>query len=307
MTSRTSQRRSRTGKGASGKTPAARGKAAPSRRGKSSSRRNATVAIGIVFLVAAVIIGVGVLRKPAAAPVTSGGDAAEAIGLVTSVPTSALDGASVVSGITPPAKLASGVPALTQDGKPQVLYVGAEYCPYCAAQRWPLIVALSRFGTFSGLGVTTSSATDAFPNTPSFTFHGSSYTSPYLVFTPVEQATNTGVSLDTLTPEQQALLQKYDAPPYTSSAGAIPFLMIGNRYIQIGASYLPDALAGKTQAEIARELADPSANPAAQKILGSANVLTAAICQLTGGTPSSVCQSPGVTRAAQALPTQPPN
>ena len=29
--------------------------------------------------------------------------------------------------------------------------MGAEYCPYCAAQRWAMIVALSRFGTFSGL------------------------------------------------------------------------------------------------------------------------------------------------------------
>src|SRR3954453_11949453 len=31
------------------------------------------------------------------------------------------------------------------DGKPQVLYIGAEYCSTCAAQRWSLIAALSRF------------------------------------------------------------------------------------------------------------------------------------------------------------------
>ena len=35
---------------------------------------------------------------------------------------------------------------------PEILYMGAEYCPYCAAQRWSTIIALSRFGKFSGLG-----------------------------------------------------------------------------------------------------------------------------------------------------------
>ncbi|MGH3290263.1 MAG: DUF929 family protein, partial [Trebonia sp.] len=42
-------------------------------------------------------------------------------------------------------------PPLTRGGKPEVLYVGAEYCPYCAMENWPLIVALSRFGQFTGL------------------------------------------------------------------------------------------------------------------------------------------------------------
>ena len=40
---------------------------------------------------------------------------------------------------------------LTADGKPLVLYVGAEYCPYCAAERCAMVQALSRFGTFSNL------------------------------------------------------------------------------------------------------------------------------------------------------------
>ena len=40
---------------------------------------------------------------------------------------------------------------LTAKGRPEVLCVGTEYCPYCAAQSWALIVALSRFGMFTGL------------------------------------------------------------------------------------------------------------------------------------------------------------
>src|SRR5438876_6623085 len=36
-------------------------------------------------------------------------------------------------------------------GKPVVLYVGAQYCPFCAAERWALVLALSRFGHWAGL------------------------------------------------------------------------------------------------------------------------------------------------------------
>src|SRR5215469_5182042 len=52
--------------------------------------------------------------------------------------------ASVTNDIT-------GVPAsaLASDGKPEMLYIGAEYCPYCAAMRWSMAVALSRFGALS--------------------------------------------------------------------------------------------------------------------------------------------------------------
>src|SRR6266568_183753 len=51
-------------------------------------------------------------------------------------------------------------PLLTASGKPEIVYVGAEYCPFCAAERWALSVALSRFGSFSGLRLIHSSSTD---------------------------------------------------------------------------------------------------------------------------------------------------
>src|SRR5882724_1500171 len=55
---------------------------------------------------------------------------------VTTVPASALDqvgagGSSLGRAI----KGISGTP-LTANGKPQVFYDGAEYCPFCAAARW---------------------------------------------------------------------------------------------------------------------------------------------------------------------------
>ena len=80
----------------------------------------------------------------------------------------------------------SDAPLTGPNGKPLIFYFGAEFCPYCAAERWPLIVALSRFGTFTGLSTTTSSSSDAYPNTPTFTFRAASYTSDYVSFQAVE-------------------------------------------------------------------------------------------------------------------------
>ena len=68
---------------------------------------------------------------------------------LTTVPASALDAVGVGSSTNPPKTI--DAPALTQDGKPRIVYVGAEYCPFCASERWPLVVALSRFGTWNNL------------------------------------------------------------------------------------------------------------------------------------------------------------
>ena len=271
-----------------------------------SSTRTALAAIGGVGIAAAIIVVVGLARNPNPPPPTSQSNATKTVQLVTSVPATALDQATVGAAVSPPLRLADGVAPLTQDGKPEVFYLGAEYCPYCAAQRWPLIVALSRFGTFDGLGTSFSSSSDVFPNTPTFTFHGATYSSPYVSFTGVETADTAGAPLETPTASQETLFSTYDAPPYTTQAGAIPFLMIGNRYVQIGASYQPTVLEGMSRLQIAQGLADPKASPASNDVLASADVMTAAICELTDAQPTDVCQSQGVTRAARSLPTQAP-
>ncbi|MGN6606446.1 MAG: DUF929 family protein [Jatrophihabitans sp.] len=196
-------------------------------------------------------------------------------------------------------------PALTSGGKPLVLYVGAEYCPYCAAERWAVTVALDRFGTFTGLGQTASSPSDVYPSTPTLTFHGASYTSRYLALTAKEIQSNQVVNgeyapLDTLIPDEQALLTKYDQPPYVQSSGGIPFIDVGGRYVISGATYDPQVLHGHTQAQVAAALSDPS-SPITRGIIGSANLVTAAVCSITGQQPAAVCSSAGVRAAATAL------
>jgi thiol-disulfide isomerase/thioredoxin len=257
--------------------------------------------LGVIVIVVAFIVGKSLTSgsTPAAGSATSTALPASVIHDITNVPASTL--ATVGKGTTYP-KAITPVPGtpLTAGGKPEVLYVGAEYCPYCATERWAMAVALSRFGTFSGLRGIHSSSSDVYPNTPTLTFYKSKYSSKYLVFTPVETLTVGKAPLQNPTAAQQALLNKYDAPPYVSqqNAGAIPFVDFGNKYIISGASYSPQVLQGKTWSEVASSLSDPN-NSISQGVNGAANLITAAICKLTNNQPASAC-----TPAVKALEAQ---
>jgi len=190
-------------------------------------------------------------------------------------------------------------------GLPRVIYVGADFCPYCAAQRWPLIVALSRFGRFQGLRFSHSGAGDVYPETATLTFHGSSYQSTHVEFTGVETRSNVQVNgqwttLETPTPDVVQVFNQYDAPPYVGRKGGIPFVDVGNRFVFSGSAYDPALLKGQTQAAIAASLSDP-ASEITRAILGEANVITAAICVTTVNMPSAVCRVPAILSLSHQL------
>jgi uncharacterized protein DUF929 len=305
MTNRTAQRKRQQAMGAKGSKGKQHGKRTAARS------RYPVIAIGGVVAVVVVMVGVSAfLRDPAPTSPDgpSNGDTEQVVAAVTNVPASALDAIGAGQGITPPVAIPPNAPPVTSDDKPEVLYIGAEYCPFCAVERWPLVVALSRFGTFTGLGLSTSSASDVFPSTPTLTFHGSTFASDLLSFAGVETNTNQLTAagdgyepLETPTAEQQQLMRRFNVPPYTSQAGVIPFLLVGNRFVVSGASYQPDVLQGKTWQQIGDALSDPT-SPIAKEVLAAANMLTASICELTGGQPTNVCTAPGVTAAAATLP-----
>jgi hypothetical protein len=225
---------------------------------------------------------------------------------VTSVSPSTFAAVGLPTGLAHPIATPKGTSTLTaSDGKPEMLYVGAEFCPFCAAERWAMVVALSRFGTFSGLRATHSSSSDEFPNTQTFSFYKSTYTSQYLDFTTVEEFTNyvSGsyyAALQTPTAAQSAIVAKYDVAPYTTQAGTIPFINIGNHYIVVGSSYTPQILQGMSMTAIARQLNNPSTEVAAA-IDGTANEITAAVCAATGDQPASVCSTPAIVAIAKKL------
>jgi len=215
-------------------------------------------------------------------------------------PASTLDNAGRGQGVTFPTR-ADGQPPLTADGKPFVLYVGAEYCPFCASQRWGLVVALNRFGTFSGLTGTFSGAADVHPNTATLDFHGSTYTSEFLAFTGVEIADRDGNPLDTLTAEQQQIVGTYNAPPWAQRSGSVPFVDFGNRFLQTGTSFGPELLAGLSHEQIASEITNNPTGQVGQAVLGAANAFTAILCALTGGEPGDVCTSPAAAAYEQEV------
>jgi len=187
-------------------------------------------------------------------------------------------------------------PPLTRSGKPEVLYVAAGYCPYCAMENWPLIVALSRFGKFTGLATSRSPEFEHVAPIDSWTFYGSHYTSPYLSFVPVERYSNVLVNakanpndgksyraLQQLTPAQQAVFAKYDKP------GSTPFLDFGGRAVQIGSGPVPPQLmTGKSWQQLAAALREPKTDLGAA-LLTEADSLTAELCRITGDRPASAC------------------
>jgi thiol-disulfide isomerase/thioredoxin len=266
---------------------------------RAEKRRRLLIASGGVVIVIALVVAL-IVVKLGASPVKAAGSASnpQISKQITSVSAATFNevGAGTATGL----KAVSGQPELTVNGKPEILYIGGEYCPYCAAERWALATAVSRFGTLTAPNLIHSSATDVYPNTPTLSFVGSSYTSSYIAFTPVEwygeqtdASTPFGhVYLQQPTQQEQALFTEY-------AGGSIPFVDIANRYILPSVQYIPSDLAGMSWAQVASAMHDPSST-VAKDIDGAANVLTAALCKVTTG-PAGLCTSAGVQAAAKSL------
>jgi hypothetical protein len=242
--------------------------------------------VGLVLVIVVALLVAHALRKPSPPPPPSAHLPAAVTRNITNVPASTL--ASVGTGSLPgsglPIKPITGGP-LTASGKPEMLYIGAEYCPYCAAMRWSMAVALSRFGTFGPLKGIHSAANDVYPNTATLTFYKQQYSSPYLTFTPVENLNGQHKLLQRVTKSQQALWTTYGT---TQGSVGYPFIDFGNKVAVYGPMYLPTMLKGLTWAQVASKLKNPN-DPVAKAVDGAANYVTASICKMTGDKPGNVC------------------
>ena len=277
----------------------------PSKKRSSSARVQAASNAGqsgnkawIIGLVAVVAVGAVLIYAIASSNGGSGDNIsgrkpapAAVVTKITTVPTSVITKVGTGSTLGLP-KPIDGKPIVV-DGKPGVLYIGAEYCPYCATERWAMVNALSRFGTLTGLKITNSSTTDVDPGTKTLSFYGSNYTSDYIHFTGVETEDNNKAKLESLSSAQQTILSTYDAAPYvaSNSAGSIPFVYFNGEYLISGATYDVGVLQGKTWDQIATAMNDPS-SAIAKGAIGAANGITAAICLTTKNQPTNVCSLP---------------
>jgi thiol-disulfide isomerase/thioredoxin len=255
---------------------------------KAEQRRRLLIvggSVGLVIVIVVALVVVYSLRKPGK-NLGSGHLPTAVASNITGVPASTL--AKIGTGPLPasglPLKAISDTP-LTSAGKPEMLYIGAEFCPYCAAMRWSMAVAMSRFGTFGPFTGIHSSSTDVYPNTPTLTFVNQKYSSPYFTFTSIEHQKVNHALLQPVTKAQQALWTKYDT---TNGSTGYPFIDFGNKTIITGPLFVPSVLHGLTWAQVASQLKNPS-SPVAQNVNGAANYITASICKMTNNKPGSVC------------------
>jgi hypothetical protein len=198
-------------------------------------------------------------------------------------------------GLSNPWTALQGHTLATQGGKPVIDYDGAEYCPYCAADRWALINALSRFGTFSGLQLMKAQSNDsAGPSTNTFTFRTAEYKSSYLVFLHTEETNDVGDPLQTATGLAASMNQ-------LNSSGGIPFVNAGNRAssstteqpkVLHADSANPDSRA-LTWQQIATKLKSPG-DSIQTGIVGGGNWITAGICKLTDNKPAAACSNTAI-------------
>jgi Domain of unknown function (DUF929) len=265
------------------------------------------IAIGTVVVVVLAIVLATSLSSSGPQQTYFGPTSPAILQEVQSVPASVFNTVGVTSpsiGVQPLSS-ASGQPPLTftVGGKklPGIVYLGAEYCPYCAATRWGIIVALSRFGHFNTLYNMLSSSTDVAPSTPTFSFVGKkptdtvTYTSKYFVFRAYETLDRNSKTFMTPPIDIQTLASSYD------QGGGIPFMDVANRYFITGSEYDPGSLASPLTRETIAANLKYAGVPVTQAIITEANYISASICAVTGSKPSSVCHSSGVLAAAQAM------
>jgi hypothetical protein len=279
------------------------------------------LALGLI-IVAIFLLGALVLVRdhfaPTSSPTTETFNPASSslVSTLATVPQAVYDSVGVSSPANPitPLRATSGsgnAPmwmATVNGGPPEpvVFFYGAEFAPYAAAERWPLVLALSRFGSFRQLGLMQSSGTTAFANVSTFTFSDVYYASSHVILEPIERYSSlnpTGsryLSLQVPDTRQSAAISGYG-----SSATTFPLLDVGNRWVLNASSFTPGVLLGLTQDQIAGDLSSPL-SPLTQAVLSATNEITASICAVDGQKPGNVCESRGVVAADQALKITPP-
>jgi len=166
---------------------------------------------------------------------------------------------------------------LRQGGKPELLFVGALYCPHCGVERWAIVKALSQFGAFSHVRGTTNGQ-----GVPTFDLTGAQYASRYVAFVHKDVEDQSYTTLQSLSPQEQSLFSRYDP------TGVIPMILVGG-YAMNNSPIDPSVIDGKSFATVENGLKRGSHTSFVRDINAEANVVTALLCHADGMQPRSAC------------------
>ena len=169
-------------------------------------------------------------------------------------------------------------PPLTKLGVPEVLLAAPDGCAACELESWSLVEALSQFGVFSNLALSQSAVTKH-PIVRGITFQNADYGSPYVSF---------GI-----------------AAPNSSVPRPLPFVDVANRYADTGSPASPSIAGGLFWTRLAGSLSRPNTADG-QAIDGTAELLTAEICEATDEAPAEVCGTAAVQGYQKRLPPASP-
>jgi hypothetical protein len=172
-------------------------------------------------------------------------------------------------------------------GKSLVFFMGAGFCPFCAAERWAIVNALGNFGRWEGLVETASADHDEkYLNIPTVSFARATYESDYVEFVGRETADRNFEPLQELRENDYEILDTFNPDQI------IPFLLIDGQFMQVGTGYSPQILEGMDHARVRAELANP-ASPVGKAMKAEIDNITALVCKSIGGK-AGACNSDSI-------------
>jgi thiol-disulfide isomerase/thioredoxin len=167
-------------------------------------------------------------------------------------------------------------PLKRSNGKSLVFFMGAGFCPFCAAERWAIFNALSNFGKWEGVIESTSAGHDEkYLNIPTLNFARAKYTSDYVEFIGRETADRNFEPLQELDEKDYDILDTFNPDQI------IPFLVIDGQFMQVGSGYSPTILEGMDHEKVQTELKNP-VSVVGKAIRMEIDNITALVCKSIG-------------------------
>ena len=164
---------------------------------------------------------------------------------------------------------------LISPNAPSFLFLGSEACPFCAAESWPIFLAMHTLGgSWKGTSFIYSDPTDVYPHTPGISFYNASLDSAPINFIEFEMSNSTWAPLQKLNQSVQQIYDTYDPHGY------IPFLLVDGIYARTGSSYLPSVLSGLSYSTVYSIITNKSTRLLPQ-VFSEANNITSLVNSLS--------------------------